>query len=165
MQHPHSKLGIASFIMSVVITALIFLAIIFAGVMATSTGGVDETSTEAIILGLVIIGMLLLDLVALGLGIGAIFQKDRNKLFAILGIIISAVTLLGTISLIVIGNTMAKRSDRMFASPAQTTRVHRARRALKQSIASLSHPSGYVARSRSPRQARLYWDKTPTRHL
>lgn len=163
MQQKHSRLGIASFIVSILITALIFLSIIVAGVMeASSPGGIDETSPAAVILGLVIIGMLLLDLVAFGLGIGAIFQKDRNKLFAILGIIISAVTFLGTISLIIIGNTVAKRSDHRFAS-SRPTHVQRSVGVRQRSPFVTSRRLRYLANSRTARPARLYWDTTPLR--
>jgi hypothetical protein len=42
-------------------------------------------------------------LVSLGLGIGALFQQNRHKVFPILGIVISALTLFGTILLMLIG--------------------------------------------------------------
>ena len=54
-------------------------------------------------LGLFIIAFLLLALIALGLGIGGLVQKERKKVFAILGIVFSALTILGTLSLMVIG--------------------------------------------------------------
>ncbi|MDX9980739.1 MAG: hypothetical protein RBU25_12010 [Lentisphaeria bacterium] len=52
---------------------------------------------------MLIIGMMLLDLVALGLGIGGLIQKDRKKVFAILGTIFSGLTIGGVLLLMVLG--------------------------------------------------------------
>ncbi|HLU13523.1 MAG TPA: hypothetical protein VKZ64_06150 [Arenimonas sp.] len=107
MEAKHSGLGIASFIISLVAGLAILIAIVIAGIMEANTpGGIDENSPEAILLGLVLIGMMFLDLVALGLGIGALFQRDRKKIFAILGTIFSGVVVLGTAFLMVIGSMM-----------------------------------------------------------
>lgn len=107
MAQKHSGLGIASFIFSIVAGILIFLLFIAAGVMQVSTpGGVDEKSAAAVIIGLLIFAFLFLCLVALGLGIAGLIQKDRKKLFATLGTIFSTVILVGTISLIFIGMSM-----------------------------------------------------------
>lgn len=107
MAEKHSGLGIASFISSIVAGILIFILIVIAGVMEVSTpGGVDEKSAEAVIVGLFIFAFLFLCLVALGLGIAGLIQKDRKKLFAVLGAIFSTVTLTGTISIILIGSAM-----------------------------------------------------------
>lgn len=107
MDAKHSGLGIASFIISLVAGLAILIAIVIAGIMEANTpGGIDENSPEAILLGLVLIGMMFLDLVALGLGIGALFQRDCKKIFAILGTIFSGVVVLGTAFLMVIGSMM-----------------------------------------------------------
>jgi len=107
MAQKHSGLGIASFIFSIVAGILIFLLIVIAGVMEVSTpGGMDEKSAAAVIVGLLLIAFLFLCLLALGLGIAGLIQKDRKKLFAILGTIFSTVTLLGTISIMVLGMAM-----------------------------------------------------------
>jgi hypothetical protein len=103
-QLKHSGLGIGSFATSIVSAILIFLLLIAAGVMDVSTpGGLDENSVQAVVVGLCLLGFMGLALLALGLGIGGLFQKDRNKLFAVLGIIFSALTLLGTVGLVVLG--------------------------------------------------------------
>lgn len=107
MAQKHSGLGITSFIFSIVSGILIFILIIIAGMMEASTpGGIDEKSAAAVIVGLFIIAFLFLCLVALGLGIAGLMQKDRKKLFAILGTIFSTVTLVGTISIIIVGMSM-----------------------------------------------------------
>ena len=103
----HSGIGIASFIISTVVGLLAFLLIIVAGVMEASTpGGIDENSSSAVVVGLLIIGVLGIDVVALGLGIGGLMQKDRRKIFSVLGVVFSTTTVVGIILMIVIGNTM-----------------------------------------------------------
>jgi len=100
----HSGIGIASFAMSVGILIVTFVLVVVAGVMEASTpGGINEESPAAIMLGLSIIGMVVLNIVAFGLGIGTIFQKDRKKLFGVLGMAFSALTIIGIISLIMFG--------------------------------------------------------------
>ncbi len=107
MDQKHSGIGIASFIISTVVGLLAFLLIIVAGVMEASTpGGIDENSSSAVVVGLLIIGVLGIDVVALGLGIGGLMQKDRRKIFSVLGVVFSTTTVVGIILMIVIGNTM-----------------------------------------------------------
>jgi hypothetical protein len=101
---PHSGLGIASFALSLFLGLLLFLLVAIAGYLgATTPGGVDEQSPVVILLGLAMIGAMLFDLVALILGLAALFQEDRKKVFAILGVVFSAILLLGCLFLIVIG--------------------------------------------------------------
>jgi hypothetical protein len=100
----HSGLGIASFITSIVSGILLFLLIVIAGVMESSTpGGMDEESAGAIMVGLFLFAFLGAALVALGLGIGGLLQKGRKKIFAILGTVFSAVSLVGTIFIMMVG--------------------------------------------------------------
>ncbi len=102
-----SKLGIASLLISI-LTAVGFLIVIaIAGAMEANTyGGIDEESAGAIILGLFIFGFGFLDLLAVGFGIAGIFQKTRERITAIIGIVISSATLIITLSLIGIGLAM-----------------------------------------------------------
>ena len=105
MEEKHSGLGIASTILSVLVAVAIFALVVIAGVLHASTpGGISETSAEAIMVGLGIIGGIVLEFVAFGLGVAGFFQSDRQKLFPVLGTIFSAMTLLGTIGLIILGN-------------------------------------------------------------
>ena len=103
-----SKLGIASLLISILTAIGIFICFLIAGVMESNTyGGMDEESAGAIILGLFIIGFGFLDLLAIGLGIGGIFQKTRERITAIIGTIISSAILIITVSLVGIGLTMS----------------------------------------------------------
>jgi len=105
MDQKHSALGIAAFIIAVVAGILMFLAIVVAGVMEAATpGGIHEHSAGAVLLGVFIIALWLLDVVAIGLGIAGLVQKDRKKVFPVLGVVFGAATILGTVALAVIGN-------------------------------------------------------------
>ncbi len=104
MELKHSGMGIASFIISIVGSVSMFVLFVLAGVMATSRpGGMDESSAQAVVLGLLIIGMLFVNLVALGLGMAGLFQKERKKVFVILGTIFSGITVVLTVVLLIIG--------------------------------------------------------------
>ena len=82
---------------------------VIAGIMESTTpGGIDERSASAIIIGLLIIAMLTLDLVAVGLGAAGILQKERKRLFAVLGTIFASVTLACTILLMIVGLVMKR---------------------------------------------------------
>jgi len=105
METKHSGLGIASFIISILAGGASFLLLLVAGIMEAATpGGVDEESAGAVFLGLLLIGTMILNFVALGLGVGGLYQRDRLKIFAILGVVFSSLTLGGVLILIVLGN-------------------------------------------------------------
>lgn len=107
-QQKHSGLGIASFITSIASGILIFVLIIIAGVIETTTpGGMDENSLTAVIIGLSFFAFLGISLIALGLGIAGLFQKDRKNILAILGTVFAAGTILITILLLVVGLSMS----------------------------------------------------------
>jgi len=104
MTPKHSGLGIASFILSIISGIFLFLIFAVAGMIESSTpGGMSEESPAAMLIGLFMLGFMFLTLLAVGLGIGGLLQSDRLKIFALLGIIFSACTLLGTVLLILIG--------------------------------------------------------------
>ncbi len=104
MELKYSGMGIASFIISLVGSVGMFVLFASAGAMETSRpGGMDENSAQAVVLGLLTIGMLFVNMVGLGLGIAGLFQKERKKLFAILGTIFSGITIILTAVLLIIG--------------------------------------------------------------
>ena len=107
MQLKHSGPGIASFATSIFSGITLFIMLIVAGVLETTTpGGLDENSVEAVLVGLMLIFMMLVCLVSLGLGIGGLLQKERQKIFAILGTTFSSLIILGTVGLIMLGMSM-----------------------------------------------------------
>ena len=100
----HSGVGIASFTVSIIGSLLMFLLFMIAGAIQLSTpGGVDENSPAAMVIGLMLFLLMFALLVALGLGIGALCQSDRKRLFGVLGTIFSAVSLLLTLILLAVG--------------------------------------------------------------
>lgn len=103
----HSGLGVASFIISVVTGVLLFLLIVIAGAIEASTpGGMDEESATAVVIGLFVILFLCVMLVALGLGVAGLLQKERKKIFAILGVVFSVFFFVVTLLLMLIGLAM-----------------------------------------------------------
>ena len=93
-------LGIASLILSI-------FSIMLAGMVESATpGGMDENSPEAILIGLFLVGFMGAALLGLGLGIGGLVQQNRNKTLAIVGTVLSAVTLVGSMSIILLGLAM-----------------------------------------------------------
>lgn len=104
MEQKHSGIGIASFVISILAGILIFIVLGIAGSLEASTpGGMDENSTEAVMVGLAIIGLLFLNVLSVGLGIGGLLQKERKKIFAILGTVFSSFLILSVIGLMVLG--------------------------------------------------------------
>lgn len=108
MAEKHSGPGIASFVISLVTGILLFVLIVMAAVVSVGTQGRQvEESPVMLILGLAMLALVLVDLVALGLGIGGLCQKDRQKIFAILGTAFSTLTLLAVILLLILGSQMS----------------------------------------------------------
>jgi len=100
----HSRMGIASLVLAILVGVLVFLLIGGAGVMEASTpGGINEDSTLVGLIGLGIIGCLLANLVGLGLGLAGLIQRRRKKLFAILGAIFNGLIVLVVLAVIVLG--------------------------------------------------------------
>ena len=82
-----SGLGIASFVMAVLIGITAFALVVMAGVVEASTpGGMDEESPVAIIIGLGIFAVIGMSLLGIGLGIAGLLQPDRARIFSILGL-------------------------------------------------------------------------------
>ena len=100
---PHSGLGIASFIISMAAGAALVILLVIAGVLGSQSGGMDEESAGAIVLGLLLALTALGHVLALGLGIAALVQAGSNKLFGILGTVFASMALLLTLLIVLIG--------------------------------------------------------------
>lgn len=105
MESTHSGIGIASFIIGALCGVLMMVLFVLAGMLAlASPEGIDEQAPEVIALGFAIIFCGLGVLTALGLGIAALCQTARKKLFGILGLAFSATTLAITLALLAVGS-------------------------------------------------------------
>jgi len=100
----NSGVGIASFITSLISGCLAFGSIATGLVMEAALPE-DEELSEANIAVIVLsfIFFMLGTLLALVMGIAGLCQKDRKKLFAYLGVIVSSFTLLVVVVMMVLG--------------------------------------------------------------
>ena len=88
-----------------------FVVLLIVSVLqATTPGGIDKRSAGNILLGLSMIALVGADVIAIGLGIAGILQRERKKLFAILGTILAFATVAGTMFLVVIGLALGRTS-------------------------------------------------------
>ena len=84
---PHSGLGIASFVISVLIGLGTFLIFVYAGIKETTLpGGVAENHSIALMIGLSMVLMWILLFIGAVLGLVALFEKNRKKVFAVIGL-------------------------------------------------------------------------------
>lgn len=110
MEEKHSRLGLASFGISVGAGVLMFILFVVAGIL--NAGGRIQHGQRypgQMIVGFVTIGLVAVDFLAVALGIAALFQPGTKRLFGILGLVFSSLTIIGTGALIVIGLLFASR--------------------------------------------------------
>ena len=98
-----SNIGIASFVTSVVSGLFIFMIFVLATVMQAEGYDMDGDSAIEIVLVIALYFFIGATLVAHGLGITGLFQKDRNKIYAILGTVFSAILLIATTFIMLLG--------------------------------------------------------------
>src|SRR5262249_41312680 len=97
----HSGLGIVSLAIALVVGAAEIVLLVIAGILESQIpGGIDENSPEAIILGLLLIGGMVVSLVGGVLAAVALAQGMRSKVFPILGLALNAMIILGMIGII-----------------------------------------------------------------
>ena len=100
----HRGLGIASFIIAMVVLLLILLVFGVAGALRVS--GVKSPAIDVVI-GLAAIALWLANLVGIGLGIAGLIDKTSKKTFPILGLVIGAGTLAISVGVVLIGIRMS----------------------------------------------------------
>jgi hypothetical protein len=104
MEQKHSGLGIASFILSCISGFCLFFTIFVAGIIEASNQGESNDNTSLLMLvGFSVLAFLFVALIASGLGIAGLIQKDRNKIYAVFGTIFSASAILVTLYILVVG--------------------------------------------------------------
>ena len=96
-ERKNSGLGIASFVVSITaVPVLLFVIFVIAAVVKISMEGNEYGSAyfQGMLLNLALpFGIFIAQLVALGLGIGGLFQKKKEKKFAVLGAVISSLAI------------------------------------------------------------------------
>jgi len=103
MEEKHSRLGIASFALSLITGFLLFILFAVAGML---NGGRVEHGGRypgQMLVGFIVFGLLGADVVAAGLGIASVCQSARKRIFGILGLSFSALTLVGGVGLMILG--------------------------------------------------------------
>ena len=107
---PHSGFGIAS----CVLAALLFLCEAsgfgIAGILEVSSHG-SASNNPALMgtIGLLILLGIGLGLIGLGMGIAGLFQQDRRRSLAVVGLIVNGVITLGAGALVTVGMIMNHR--------------------------------------------------------
>lgn len=103
-QRRQSGLGLTSLFMSLVIGLGMIAAVFYAGFLESTTpGGIDEESSVAIFVGLVILIGMLGNFIGIVLAAVGLAQRDRAKTAAVLGLSFNAVCLVGIIGLMILG--------------------------------------------------------------
>ncbi len=108
----NSGLGVASFAISIAVGCLMLGVFIVGGLLNAGRVERGQTYPGQMIIGLVAIFLLAADVLAAGLGIAALCQKGRKRLFGVLGLVFSSATILGSIGLMVLGLMLVGRIAR-----------------------------------------------------
>jgi hypothetical protein len=104
---PSSGLGIASLVIGLIAGAIEFVNLVIAGILSQKQGGeLDENSTEAMVVGLILFVGLFFGLIGGVLGIIGMVQANRAKGYAIAGLVVNSLVALGVLGIIVIGLLM-----------------------------------------------------------
>ncbi len=101
MEPRHSILGIISFVIALGVGCVIVAAFVAVAILQRGHTPGDYPGKE--IVGLVVILSFFADVVAAVLGAIALFDKVRKRIFGVLGLCISGVTLLGVLAIVALG--------------------------------------------------------------
>ena len=100
----HSGLGIASFATGVAsIVLLLALFALIAVIEDANPGTMDGTNTVSALAGYFLSALWIAELVACGLGIGALLKGDASPLFPILGILVAMAGLVLSVGVVLLG--------------------------------------------------------------
>ncbi len=116
-ENKHSRMGIASFAISVLTTVLVVILFVAASVIGSSAFGdvedpqsMDPQSLQdsPVLAGLALVGLgflacTALYLLGLALGVAGIVQRRRQRLFAVLGTVFNGIIVLVVVALIAFG--------------------------------------------------------------
>ena len=94
------KLGIAAFVLSLVMPLLVILSFILCGIYMSE--GEEVTPLDGL-LGFMLLGSLLLLLLPLGLGVASLCRRGQQKVLPILAVVFSIGTLLFSMFFLLLG--------------------------------------------------------------
>ncbi len=94
MELKHSGLGVASTVLSLVMGGIIFIVCLISALFGYTFGEDVQKSTVGMVLFFSVLACLITCIAGLVLGILGLLQKERKRLFPILGIVINSVILL-----------------------------------------------------------------------
>lgn len=117
-ENRHSRMGIASFVISILVVVAILALVVGAPLVLSSTDALDPQSfdpadpqsidlSNPAIIALQVIGLgfivgVLLSFVGFGLGVAGLIQRRRKRLFAIVGAVLNGLVILGVVVLILL---------------------------------------------------------------
>lgn len=118
----HSRMGIASFVISILVALVILALVVGAPILISSSEGFDPQTFDpadpqsidlpsSTLIALQAIGLgfilgVLLSFVGLGLGVAGLIQRRRKKIFAVIGAVLNGLVVLGVVSLILLAVAM-----------------------------------------------------------
>jgi hypothetical protein len=111
-EEKHSSLGMASFGISIAVGCLTLAMFVIASLLNAGRIQQGQSYPGQTVVGFVILFLMAADIAAAGLGIAAICQTGRKRLFGLLGLVFSSITILGTFGLVIIGLVYASRFTR-----------------------------------------------------
>jgi hypothetical protein len=100
----HTGLGVASLVLGVVAGIGAFVVFVAAGVLGSSDA-MNRGPLLAIAVGVGMILVMMTTSFASGLAVGGLVQKDKSKVFAIVGLVINILLILSLVALMLIGLT------------------------------------------------------------
>ena len=117
-ENRHSRMGIASFVISILVVVAILALVVGAPLVLSSTDALDPQSfdpadpqsidlSNPAIIALQVIGLgfiigVLLSFVGFGLGVAGLIQRRRKRPFAIVGAVLNGLVILGVVVLILL---------------------------------------------------------------
>jgi magnesium-transporting ATPase (P-type) len=100
----HTGMGVVSFIISLLGFFIFVCTIIAGGVIAMKNpDALSQPGGAAVVIGMLILIGFFLCFVGIGLGIAGLVQKDRKKIFALLGLIFNSAIFIGVAILMIVG--------------------------------------------------------------
>jgi hypothetical protein len=102
---PNSGFGIASLVIGLIVGATDFISLVVAGILEKEGAQADDSNEAIVILVVLLVGFVF-SLIGGALAIISLVQAKRAKGYAIAGLVINSLVVLGMLGIIVIGLLM-----------------------------------------------------------